>query len=576
MNNTNYMYVDGMPVMIDGEKNMLQVIRKTGVKMPTFCYHTSLSTYGACRMCMVEDDRGTLYTACSTPPKAGMRIKTNTARLRKYRKNILELLLANHCRDCTTCANNKACKLQDLAARFNIEGVRFPNHAEDNKITNGSDSIVFDSSKCILCGDCVRTCHEVQNVGAIDFAFRGSKMYISTAFGKPLSQTMCVGCGQCAVACPTGAILAKSETKKVWEAISNPKIKTVIQVAPAVRVALGNMEGIEEGKDVSPLLFSALRKMGFDEVYDTSFGADITVIEESKEFLSRLESGENLPIITSCCPAWIQYCEKRHPELLPNVSTCRSPMEMLASVINAERKEECSKENGSEGGAAEEGRKLFQVAVMPCTAKKFEAKRPEFVGPNGSPLIGAVITTSELINMMKEAGIQLNELDPEPVDPAYGTPSGAGVIFGVTGGVTEAVLRNVVQDKSRAALMKLSNVGERGNEGIKIFELTTDDGVELRLGVASGLANAEALLERLKNGEKFDIIEIMACPGGCVAGGGQPFVHYDIKKSRGKALYETDKLLTIRHSEDNSSVTALYQRLLSGCEHELLHVHYKH
>ncbi len=559
---SEYLYVDGMPVAIEGEKNLLQVIRKTGVKLPTFCYHTALSTYGACRMCMVEDERGTLYTACSTPPKAGMKIKTNTARLRKYRKNILELLLANHCRDCTTCANNKSCKLQDLAARFNIEGVRFPNHAEDNKITNGSDSIVFDSSKCILCGDCVRTCHEVQNVGAIDFAFRGSKMVISTAFGKPLSETMCVGCGQCAIACPTGAIMTKSSTKVVWDAISNPNVKTVVQVAPAVRVALGNVEGIEEGKDVSPLLFAALRKMGFDEVYDTSFGADITVLEESKEFLGRLASGEKLPIITSCCPAWIQYCEKRHPELLPNVSTCRSPMEMLASVINAERQEP--------------GKKLFQVAIMPCTAKKFEAKRPEFVGPDGTPLVDAVITTAELVSMMKESGIQLRDLDPEPVDPAYGIPSGAGIIFGVTGGVTEAVLRNVVQDKSRASLMKLANVGERGNEGVKIFELTTEDGVSLRIGVASGLANAEKLLGLLKAGEKFDIIEIMACPGGCVAGGGQPFVHYDIRKTRGKGLYDSDKLLTIRHSEGNTAVVDLYERLLKGREHELLHVEYKH
>ena len=559
---SEYLYVDGMPVAIDGEKNLLQVIRKTGVKLPTFCYHTALSTYGACRMCMVEDERGTLYTACSTPPKAGMKIKTNTARLRKYRKNILELLLANHCRDCTTCANNKSCKLQDLAARFNIEGVRFPNHAEDNKITNGSDSILFDSSKCILCGDCVRTCHEVQNVGAIDFAFRGSKMVISTAFGKPLSETMCVGCGQCAIACPTGAIMSNSSAKKVWDAISNPNVKTVVQVAPAVRVALGNMEGIEEGKDVSPLLFAALRKMGFDEVYDTSFGADITVIEESKEFLSRLASGEKLPIITSCCPAWIQYCEKRHPELLPNVSTCRSPMEMLASVINQERQEE--------------GKKLFQVAVMPCTAKKYEAKRSEFCDENGNPIVDAVITTAELSSMLKEAGILLKELDPEPVDPAYGIPSGAGIIFGVTGGVTEAVLRNVVQDKSRASLMKLSNVGERGNDGIKIFELSTDDGVSLRIGVASGLANAEKLLGMLKAGEKFDIIEIMACPGGCVSGGGQPFVHYDVRQTRGKGLYETDKLLTIRHSEGNTAVAELYERLLNGREHELLHVEYKH
>lgn len=561
MKNTEYMYVDGIPVAINGEKNMLQVIRKTGVKLPTFCYHTDLSIYGACRMCMVEDERGNLYTACSTPPRAGMSIKTNTARLRKYRKNILELLLANHCRDCTTCSNNKSCKLQDLAVRFNIEGVRFPNRADDNKVTNSSASIVFDSGKCILCGDCVRTCHEVQNVGAIDFAFRGSKMLISTAFGKPLSETMCVGCGQCAVACPTGAITARSEIQKVWDAISNPSVKTVVQVAPAVRVALGNMVGIPEGKDVSGLIFAALRKMGFDEVFDTSFGADITVLEESKEFLERLKEGKRLPIITSCCPAWIQYCEKKHPELMENVSTCRSPMEMFASVIKEERQER--------------GKKLFHVAVMPCTAKKFEAQREEFLGKDGSRNVDAVITTDELTHMLKEAGILLNEIDPEPVDHPYDNASGAAVIFGVTGGVTEAVLRNVVKDKSRSALMKLSNVGERGNEGLKIFELTTEDGVGLRIGVASGLANAEKLLGMLKNGEKFDIIEIMACPGGCVAGGGQPFVHADVRKTRGKGLYDTDRMLSIRHSESNASVQALYDRLLKGREHELLHVHYK-
>ena len=311
MSKTEFMYVDDIPVVINGEKNMLQLIRKTGVKLPTFCYHTDLSIYGACRMCMVEDEKGNLYTACSTPPKAGLKIKTNTARLRKYRKNILELLLANHCRDCTTCVNNKACKLQDLAVRFNIDGVRFPNRSEESRVTNSSSCITFDSGKCILCGDCVRTCHEVQNVGAIDFAYRGSKMVISTAFGKPISESPCVGCGQCAVACPTGAIMPKSDIKRVWDAIADPNVKTVVQVAPAVRVAMGNMEGVKDGANVDGKIFAALRKMGFDEVYDTSFSADITVIEESKEFLERLNKGGKLPIITSCCPGWIQYCEKK-------------------------------------------------------------------------------------------------------------------------------------------------------------------------------------------------------------------------------------------------------------------------
>ena len=561
MTNTEYMYVDGIPVAISGEKNMLQLIRKTGVKLPTFCYHTDLSIYGACRMCMVEDEKGSLYAACSTPPKAGMSIKTNTQRLRKYRKNILELLLANHCRDCTTCVNNKACKLQDIAVRFNIDGVRFPNRAETERVTNSSDCIVFDSGKCILCGDCVRTCHEVQNVGAIDFAYRGSRMVISTAFGKPLSETDCVGCGQCAAACPTGAITTKSDIQRVWDALEDKDTKTVVQVAPAVRVALGNLNNIEEGKDVSPLVFAALRKMGFDEVYDTSFGADVTVIEESREFLERHKEKKNLPIITSCCPGWIQYCEKRHPELLDNVSSCRSPMQMFASIIKEERREE--------------GKKLFSVAIMPCTAKKFEAKRDEFKSKNGESNVDAVITTEELTHMLKEAGILLSDLEGETDDHPYYYSSGAGEIFGVTGGVTEAVLRNVINDKSRSSLMKIANEGERGNEGIKVFNITTEDGVELRLGVVSGLMNTEKLLERLKDGEKFDIIEVMACPGGCVSGGGQPFVHADVRKERGSGLYETDRMMSIRHSEENPSVSALYSRLLEGREHELLHVKYK-
>ncbi|MBQ0071301.1 MAG: [FeFe] hydrogenase, group A [Spirochaetales bacterium] len=555
---TDYIYVDGIPVQLEGEKNLLQVIRKVGVKLPTFCYHTDLSVYGACRMCMVEDERGSLYTACSTPAKPGMQIKTNTARLRKYRKNILELILANHCSDCTSCANNKACKLQELAVRFNITEVRFPNSANERRIRNGSSCITFDSGKCILCGDCVRTCHEVQNVGAIDFAYRGSKMVISTAFGKPISESPCVGCGQCAIACPTGAIMAKDDIQKVWDALANPTVKTVVQVAPAVRVGLGNVEGIGDGENVIGKIFAALRRMGFDEVYDTSFAADVTTLEETQEFMERLKEEKNIPLFTSCCPGWIQYAEKKHPELLPNISSCRSPMEMFASIIKEERKEE--------------GKQLFHVAVMPCTAKKFEAQREEFKN-YGVQNVDAVITTEEFSRMLKEAGLLLKDLDPEGPDAPYDISSGAGVIFGVTGGVTESVLRNVVADKSRTALLQIANVGERGNDGIKEFNIAYGENT-LHFAVVSGLANAEKIIQRIQSGEHFDLVEVMACPGGCVNGGGQPFSHADVRRARGKGLYDADRVLSVRNAELNPVVEACYSRLLNGREHKLLHVEY--
>ncbi|MBR6728846.1 MAG: (2Fe-2S)-binding protein, partial [Clostridia bacterium] len=452
-----YLTIDGIPVEINGEKNLLELINKTGVKMPTFCYHSELSVYGACRMCMVENERGGLDAACSTPPRAGMNIKTNTERLRRYRKNILELLLANHCRDCTTCENNSKCKLQDLAMRFNIEGVRFPNNRKTTKDEDTSSlCITRDAGKCILCGDCVRMCNEIQNVGAIDFAYRGSNMIISTAFGKPLAESPCVGCGQCVAACPTGAIVVKNNIAPVWKAISDPAIKTTVQVAPAVRVALGKELGVKDGEDVMGKIVAALHRMGFDEIYDTSLGADLTVLEESEEFLKRLEGNENIPLITSCCPGWIQYCEKKHPELLPNISTCRSPMQMMAAILKDQAKMA--------------SRKMFHVAVMPCTAKKFEAARDEFK-MDGEPNVDVVITTQELISMIKEAGIMFDSLEPEAVDMPFGTISGAGVIFGVTGGVTEAVLRRVAANKSRSGLLSVASCGQRGMEGIKEFKI---------------------------------------------------------------------------------------------------------
>lgn len=498
----NYMTIDGMPVKIEGEKNLLEVIRKTGVKLPTFCYHTELSIYGACRMCMVENKWGGLEAACSTVPKPGMEIKTNTERLRKYRKNILELLLANHCRDCTTCHNNGKCKLQDLAVRFGILEIRFPNTAEGPKIDDSSPCIIKDAHKCILCGDCVRMCNEIQNVGAIDFAHRGSKMTISAAFDRPIADSPCVGCGQCAVTCPTGAIIVRNDTEKVWKALDDKNIKVTAQIAPAVRVALGKSLGVPDGINGMGKIVVALKKMGFDEVYDTSTGADMTVIEESAEFLRKLESNENLPLFTSCCPAWVQFVEKKYPELLSHVSTCRSPMEMFASVLH---------EYNKDGE-----KKHFHVAVMPCTAKKFERTRDEFKIDGKDP-VDAVITTQEMINMIRESGIQFEELEPEAIDMPFGAKTGAGIIFGVTGGVTEAVLRRVSEDKTPAGLLNIQYQGVRGMQGVKVAEIPYGDKM-LKIAAVSGLANAEKIISKIKEGEHFDLVEVMACPEAAYAG----------------------------------------------------------
>ncbi|WP_455599810.1 [FeFe] hydrogenase, group A [Cloacibacillus sp.] len=559
MDMKKYMTIDGLPVEIEDEKNILEVIRKAGIKLPTFCYYSELSIYGACRMCMVENKWGGLDAACSTPPKEGMEIWTNTGRLRKYRKMILELLLADHCRDCTTCNNNGKCKLQDLAMRFNIEGVRFPNGAETPRRDESSLCITRDHNKCILCGDCVRMCNEIQQVGAIDFAGRGSKMTISTVFDIPISESVCVGCGQCAAVCPTGAIVIKNDSARVWKALDEKETRVSVQIAPAVRVALGKDLGIGDGENAMGLIVAALRRMGFNEVFDTSTGADLTVLEESAEFLARLGKGEHkMPLFTSCCPAWVSYAEKNEPEVVKNLSTCRSPMQMFAAVIKEHHKHS--------------PRKHVHVAVMPCTAKKAEAAREEFRGELG-PDVDYVITTQELIQMIKESGIVFSELEPEAVDMPFGTMSGAGVIFGVTGGVTEAVLRRVISDKSAVALRTITFKGVRGGDGIKSATVKYGDR-ELKIAVVSGLGNAHELIKRIKEGEHYDFVEVMACPGGCVCGAGQPFILREGKVSRGKGLYSADKMSSIKRSEENPLMLSLYSGLLKGRVHDLLHVHY--
>lgn len=558
MANDNFMIIDNIPVQIEGERNILELIRKAGIDLPTFCYNSDLSVYGACRMCMVENERGGMEASCSTPPRAGAKIFTNTPKLRKHRKMILELLLSNHCRDCTTCSKNGNCKLQELAVRFGISRVRFPNPKSEPDIDNSSLCITRDRNKCILCGDCVRVCNEVQNVGAINFAGRGSKMIVATAFDEPIGSSNCVGCGQCAAVCPTGAIVVKNDAVKLWSEFDKDEVKVVAQIAPAVRVAVAKEFGLKDG-DVMGKIVASLHRIGFDQVFDTCTGADLTVLEEANEFLERIANGENLPLFTSCCPAWVNYCEKNYPELLPNVSTCRSPMEMFGSVIKEQYK------IGKH--------RTVNVAIMPCTAKKYEASREEFKWEDGRQVIDYVITTQELIQMIREAGIVFSEIEPESIDMPFGSISGAGVIFGVTGGVTEAVIRRVSTDKSIAALRTLAFNGVRGLEGCK--ELTVPYGdKEIKIAVVSGLKNADDLIQRIKNGEHYDLVEVMACPSGCINGAGQPYVDRAGTKKRSDALYEADRMCTNKRSEENPLMISLYNGLLKGKVHKLLHVEY--
>lgn len=561
---SKYMIIDGNRVEFDKEKNILDVVRKSGIDLPTFCYYSELSIYGACRMCVVEDERGGIIASCSTPPKDKMSIKTNTPKINQHRKMILELLLASHCRDCTICEKNGKCKLQELALRFGVKKIRFKDTHKLQKLDTSSRAIIRDPNKCILCGDCVRVCNEVQNVGAIDFAYRGPKMEVSPAFERNLSETDCVSCGQCAAVCPTGAIIVRSDAASVWEAIYNKKQRVVVQIAPAVRVALGEEFGIKHGENVMNKIVAAMRRIGFDEIYDTSLTADTTIIEETKEFLEKLESGDNsYPLFTSCCPAWVRYVETKHPELLRYVSSCKSPMQMFGSIVKEYFKERDEKE----------GKETISVAVMPCTAKKSEAAREEFVR-DGIRDIDYVITTTELCRMITELGIKFDEIEAEAPDMPFSVHSGAGVIFGTTGGVTEAVIRGVVEDKSMKALKNIEFIGVRGMDGIKALELPMGDKT-LRIGVVSGLNNAEQLIERIESGEEhFDFVEVMACPGGCIAGAGQPFSFSKVKEERMKGLYKDDKVTEIKRSQENPMITSLYNGLLKDRSHELLHVHY--
>lgn len=558
------MIIDGRKVEFDKEKNVLEVVRKAGINLPTFCYHSELSIYGACRMCIVEDTKGKTFASCSEIPKDGMEIFTNTPKLQKYRKTILELLLAEHDRDCTACDRTGQCQLQELAVRLGIKEIRFNEMIDKLPIDKSSLSIVRNPNKCILCGDCVRVCEEVQGVGALSFAYRGSEMMVTPAFNKSIAEVTCVNCGQCRTVCPTGAIIIKNENYKVWEAIHDKNKRVVAQIAPAVRVALGEEFGLNPGEVTVGKIVAALKTLGIDEVYDTSFGADMTVIEESNEFVTKLTEGKGLPLFTSCCPAWVKFAENKFPDMLDNISTCKSPQQMFGSVLKEYYKDKDK----------EEGKETVVISVMPCTAKKAEAAREEFEH-DGIKDVDVVITTQELAFLIKEAGIIFEELEEESFDMPFGLVSGSGVIFGSTGGVTEAVVTRLLKDKPNHTTKDIIFKDVRGMENIKeaVFDV---DGIEVKLAVVHGLKNASELVKQIKSRERnYDFVEVMACPGGCVCGGGQPVskrINRGIDRANG--LYKLDRTSQIKSSEENPLISSLFEGMLKD-RHDLLHVHKK-
>lgn len=556
--------IDGRKVEFTDEKNLLTVIRKAGIDIPTLCYHSELSTFGACRLCTVEDDRGRTFASCSEEPRDGMVIYTNTGKLKKYRKLIIELLLASHCRDCTTCVKSGDCNLQTLAHRFGVTSVRYSNYREQKPLDFSSPSIVRDPNKCILCGNCVRVCNELQGVGALDFAFRGSEAMVMPAFDKEIAATDCVNCGQCQIFCPTGAISIRHNREAVWEALADPNIRVVAQVAPAVRVAVGSAFGLPKGKSVMGKIVNVLHRIGFDEVYDTTFSADMTIMEESAEFLDRLKTGEKLPLLTSCCPAWVKFVGNQFPEYKEHVSTCRSPQGMMSAV---------TKEWFRDPANNPEGKKTVMVSFMPCTAKKMEAKRSNSF-THGEQDTDYVITTTELIDMIRMTGIEFAELEPESSDIPFGFGSGGGVIFGVTGGVTEAVIRRLVPGHDKETLEAIAECGVRDGGFIREFSIPYE-GIDLNICVVSGLANARTVMEQVKSGEKnYHLIEVMACRRGCIMGGGQPRLAGDrTKAARTEGIYRADNVAVIKKSDENPMIMSLYEGFLKGKEHELLHNH---
>ncbi len=565
--------IDGIKAQVPKNFTVLEAAKSLNINIPTLCFLKGLNEVGACRMCVVEvQGARTLQASCVLPVSENMVVRTNSPAVLDARKTILDLILSRHERECLTCSRNLNCELQKLCEEMGLEKVSYKGEKISYELDEASPSIVRDRNKCILCGRCVAVCKKVQNTGAIDFANRGVYTTVTTPYNKGLAEVNCINCGQCIKICPVGALREKDDTDKVWDAIANPDMHVVVQTAPAVRVGLGEEFGLPVGTNVEGKMITVLKRLGFDKVFDTDFSADLTILEEGTELLNRIKNGGKLPLITSCSPGWIKFCEHNYHEFLDNLSSCKSPQQMFGAVAKSYYAEKMGIDP----------KNLFVVSVMPCTAKKFEADREE-LNVNGIRDVDAVLTTRELAKMIKQARIDFNAISDGEYDSILGGSTGAAVIFGTTGGVMEAALRTVADILTGQDLKEIEYTSVRGMEGIKEASVNIN-GIDINVAVAHGTGNAAKLLDKVKSGEaNYHFIEVMGCPGGCINGGGQPIIMDKekteaVKQLRAQGLYSIDKERKFRKSHENPEIKKLYEEYLgepnSHKAHHLLHTVY--